>query len=99
MSRRRPALLAEVVLVVLWFLLFSRLHAAAGTSRAAATANARHLQSVEGALHLNIELTTNRWLVDHPALMQRLAPVPDGGYDGGGKSASRDTGEVVNAGS
>lgn len=69
MSRRRPSALVEVVVLVLGFLLFSRLHAAAGVSRAAATANARRLQSVEGALHLNVELTANRWLAEHPALI------------------------------
>lgn len=70
MNRRRPAVLVEVVIVALVSLLFVRLHAAVGTSRTAATANARHLQSVEGTLHLNVELTANRWLVEHPALIQ-----------------------------
>ncbi|WP_327004164.1 phosphatase PAP2 family protein [Dactylosporangium sp. NBC_01737] len=57
-------------MLVLGFLLFSRLHAAAGTSRAAATANARHLQSVERVLHLDVEPAANRWLAGHPALIQ-----------------------------
>ncbi|WP_433365049.1 phosphatase PAP2 family protein [Actinoplanes sp. CA-142083] len=69
MSRRRVAVLVEMVLLVSAFLLFTRLHAAAGTSRAAATAHARQLQSVEGVLHLNIELTANRWLAGHPTLI------------------------------
>jgi hypothetical protein len=70
MSRRRPAVLVEAVVLVLGFLLFSRLHAAAGASRTAADANARHLQSVERALHLNVELNANRWLAAHPSLIQ-----------------------------
>lgn len=69
MSRRRPSLLVEVVGLVLAFVLFSRLHSAAGKSHLDATVNARHLQSVERALHLNIELTANRWLTGHPALI------------------------------
>jgi hypothetical protein len=69
MSRRRPAVLVEVGALTLVFLLFSRLHAAVATNRTAATANARHLQSAEGALHLNVELTANRWLAGHPALI------------------------------
>src|SRR3954471_6779201 len=70
MSRRHLTVLVEVVVLVLGILLFTRLHAAAGTSRTAATANARHLQSVEDILHLNVELTANRWLAEHPALIQ-----------------------------
>jgi hypothetical protein len=62
--------LVEVAVVALGLLIFSRLHAAAGTSRTAATANARHLRSVEDALHLDIELAANRWLTEHPALIQ-----------------------------
>jgi PAP2 superfamily protein len=69
MSRRRPAVLVELVLLGTRFLVFTRLHAAAGTSRTAATANAVHLQSVEGRLHLSAELTANRWLAGHPALI------------------------------
>jgi hypothetical protein len=70
MTRRRPAVLAEAVMLVLGFFFFARVHAAVGTSLSTATTNARHLQSVESALHLNVELTANRWLVEHPALIQ-----------------------------
>jgi hypothetical protein len=70
MSRRRPAVLVEVVLLGLGLLLFARLQAAAGTDGVVAAANARNLQSVEDALHLDVELTANRWLVEHPALIQ-----------------------------
>jgi hypothetical protein len=69
-TRGRPAALVEVVGLLLWFLLFSRLHAAAGKDIAAATANAQALQSIERALHLDIELPVNQWLTDHPALIQ-----------------------------
>ncbi|MEU4241813.1 phosphatase PAP2 family protein [Actinoplanes sp. NPDC026619] len=69
MSRRRPAIFAEVAMLALGFLLFSRLHAVVGTNRSAATGNARHLQSVERTLHLNVELAANRWLVEHPVLI------------------------------
>jgi len=69
MSPRRPAALVEVVMLALSFLLFSRLHAAAGAGRTAATANARHLQSAESFLHLDVELTANQWLAGHPALI------------------------------
>jgi hypothetical protein len=69
MSRRRPAIFAEVAMLALGSLLFSRLHAVVGTNRSAATGNARHLQSVERSLHRNVELTANRWLVEHPALI------------------------------
>ena len=49
---------------------FSRLHAAAGTDAAsAAAANASALQSIERGLHLDIELAANRWLVEHEALI------------------------------
>lgn len=61
--------ITEVVLVALVLLTFTRLQAAAGTDVAGATANARALQSVERALHLDIELTTNEWLVRHEALI------------------------------
>ncbi|GIF23828.1 hypothetical protein Ate02nite_65580 [Paractinoplanes tereljensis] len=50
-------------------MVFSRLHAVVATDRVAATANAWHLQAVENTLHLNIELSANRWLVEHPALI------------------------------
>ncbi|MFI7697874.1 phosphatase PAP2 family protein [Nonomuraea sp. NPDC049480] len=66
----RPAPLVEVAGLLLVILTFSRLHAAAGKDvAAAATANAHTLQSVQRALHLDIELGANRWLTDHPALI------------------------------
>lgn len=66
----RPAPLVEVARVVLVVLLFSWLHAAAGQDAASATVNAWDLQSVERALHLNLELRANRWLTGHPALIR-----------------------------
>lgn len=59
----------EVVLLAVVLLCFTRLHAAAGTDVATATANARWLQSVEQRLHVNVELTTNRWLAEHQGLI------------------------------
>lgn len=61
--------ITEVVLVALVLLAFTRLQAAAGTDVARATANARALQSLERALHLDVELATNEWLVGHQALI------------------------------
>jgi hypothetical protein len=66
----RPGALVEVVGLLLWFLVFTRLHAAAGKDAASATENAMALQSVERALHVDIELSANRWLTEHPALIQ-----------------------------
>ncbi len=66
----RPAPLVEVAGLLLVILIFSRLHAAAGKDVAAATANALILQSIERALHLDIELGANQWLSGHPALIQ-----------------------------
>jgi PAP2 superfamily len=51
------------------FLLFLRLHAAAGKDVAVATGNARVLQSVERVLHVDVERTSNAWLVAHPVLI------------------------------
>ncbi|MGV9772025.1 phosphatase PAP2 family protein [Streptosporangium sp. NPDC003464] len=66
----RPAPLVEVAGLLLVILTFSRLHAAAGKDvAAAATANAHTVQSIERALHLDIELGADRWLTDHPALI------------------------------
>ncbi|MEO8829163.1 phosphatase PAP2 family protein [Lapillicoccus sp.] len=59
----------EVVLVALVLLAFTRLQALAGTDVAGATANARALQSVERALHLDIELRWNARLVGHERLI------------------------------
>jgi hypothetical protein len=67
--RGRPAALVEVIVLLLGFLLFTYLHAAAGKDVASATANALTLQSVERALHLDIEQMANRWLTEHPALI------------------------------
>ncbi|MET7338735.1 phosphatase PAP2 family protein [Nonomuraea sp. NPDC005650] len=66
----RPAPLVEVAGLLLVILLFSRLHAAVGRDVAAATANALALQFIERALHLDIALRANRWLTEHPALIQ-----------------------------
>jgi hypothetical protein len=69
--RRRRVAILEIAGLLLWFLIFSRLHAAAGQDVAsAATANAQALQSVERALHVDIELAANGWLADHPVLIQ-----------------------------
>jgi len=54
---------------VLGVALFARLQAAAGTDVAAATANARALQSAERFLHVDIERAANAWLTDHPILI------------------------------
>ncbi|MEU0878267.1 phosphatase PAP2 family protein [Lentzea sp. NPDC005914] len=66
----RPGVLVELVLLVLWFLVFLRLDAAVGKDFAAATANAQTLQSAEHALHIDVELSANRWLAGNPALSQ-----------------------------
>ncbi len=66
---RVRAALPEAILLVLVLLAFTRLHAAVGTDVAAATDNARALQSVEHRLHLDIELATNRWLTGREALI------------------------------
>jgi hypothetical protein len=67
-GRGRTALV-EALIVLAVAVLFVRLHAAAGTDAASAAANAAVLQSVERGLHLDIELTANRWLVEHDALI------------------------------
>ncbi|MFD8496753.1 phosphatase PAP2 family protein [Amycolatopsis sp. NPDC059657] len=64
----RPGALVEVLGLLLWLLLFTRLHAAAGTDGTAATANALALQSTEHALHLDIERSANGWLAGHLVL-------------------------------
>ena len=70
-TAERPAPLAEVALLLVVLLVFGRLHSAAGRdAAAAATANAATLQSIERALHLDVTLAVNRWLVEHPALIQ-----------------------------
>ena len=65
----RPAVLVELIGLVLAFLLFTRLHATAGKAVASATANALALQSVERELHVGIEQLSNKWLTEHPALI------------------------------
>jgi len=67
-SRRRAAV-TEALVVVGVAVLFALLHAAAGTDVAAAEANAEALQTLERALHLDVELGTNRWLVAHDRLI------------------------------
>lgn len=64
----RTRALVELVLLLLWFLLFTRLEAAAGRDLAAADAHALTLQSVEHALHLDIERSANGWLAGNPLL-------------------------------
>jgi PAP2 superfamily protein len=66
----RPAVLVELILLVLWFLLFARLDAAVGKDFAAATANALTLQSAEHAVHLDIERSVNSRLAGNPVLSQ-----------------------------
>jgi hypothetical protein len=68
----RPAVLVELIFLLLWFLLFARLDAAVGKDFAAATANAVTLQSAEHAAHLDIERSVNSWLAGNPVL-SRLA--------------------------
>lgn len=64
----RPGALSEVVVLVLVFLVFSRLHALMSTDGSVATANALALQSAERAVHVDIELGVNRWLAGNPLL-------------------------------
>jgi hypothetical protein len=64
----RPGALVEVIGLLLWFLLFTRLHSAAGKDIAAATANALALQSTEHAVHIDIERSANDWLAGHLVL-------------------------------
>jgi hypothetical protein len=59
---RGSGVLVELVLLLLWFLLFARLDAAVGKDLAAANANALALQSAERALHVDIERSVNGWL-------------------------------------
>jgi hypothetical protein len=68
--RRRPwaAALVELVLLVLWFLLFTRLDAAVGKDVAAAGADALALQSAEHSVHIDIERSVNGWLAGNPVL-------------------------------
>ncbi|MFF4779639.1 phosphatase PAP2 family protein [Microtetraspora fusca] len=68
--RGRPGVLVEVIVLLLGFLFFAHFHALAGKDVASATANALALQSVERALHVDIEQMANEWLTGHPALIQ-----------------------------
>jgi hypothetical protein len=68
MARARAGALVEAIGLLLWFLLFTRLHAATGTDIAAATANALALHSAEHAAHLDIERGANAWLAAHVLL-------------------------------
>lgn len=47
------------------FALFTVLHSAAGHDMATAMADAGRLQSIERALHLDVELAANGWLAQH----------------------------------
>ncbi|MGI8879622.1 MAG: phosphatase PAP2 family protein [Jatrophihabitans sp.] len=67
--RRARLALVEVILLVLVLVIFTRVHAAEGTDAAVATTNADALQSVERALHLDVELGMNRWLAEHEGLI------------------------------
>lgn len=67
-DRRRPGVLVELIPLLLWFLLFTRLDAAVGKDVAAANANALALQSAEHAMHLDIERSANGWLAGNPVL-------------------------------
>jgi len=60
--------LIELILLVLWFLLFTRLYATAGKDVGAAFANALALQSAEHAVHIDIERSANAWLTGNPVL-------------------------------
>ncbi|TDP92911.1 PAP2 superfamily protein [Labedaea rhizosphaerae] len=66
----RPAVLLELVLLLLWFLVFTRLDAAAGRDLAAANAHALTLQSMEHAVHLDVERSVNGWLAGNAVLAQ-----------------------------
>ena len=61
-------MLVELILLLLWFLLFTRLDAAAGRDLAAANANAHALQSLEHAAHIDVERSANGWLAGNPVL-------------------------------
>ena len=64
----RPAVLVELVLLLLWFLLFARLDALVGNDFAAADAHAMALRAAVDALHLDVELSANAWLAGNPVL-------------------------------
>ncbi|WP_410596821.1 phosphatase PAP2 family protein [Amycolatopsis sp. lyj-23] len=58
----------ELVFLLLWFWLFTRLDAAVGKDFAAANADALALQVIEQAAHLDIEGSVNSRLAGHPVL-------------------------------
>jgi hypothetical protein len=60
--------LVELILLLLWFLLFTRLDAAVGRDLAAAGANALALRSAEHAAHIDIEQSVNGWLAANAVL-------------------------------
>jgi hypothetical protein len=64
----RPALPAELLILGVAVLLFARVHASVGLDVSVATANARHLQWLERAMHVDVEATANQWLVGRPGL-------------------------------
>ncbi len=66
----RRAVVVEAVLLLLWFVLFARLTALLGTDVVAANADALAVQSAEHAVHIDVELSANRWLAGHPVLAQ-----------------------------
>jgi membrane-associated phospholipid phosphatase len=57
-----------MVFLLVWFLLFTRLEAAAGKDFAAATANAQALQHIEHTLYIDIERDANEWLAGNLVL-------------------------------
>ena len=66
---RRRAVLAEILVLVAVLVAFERLHTLVGKDVALATENARRVQWLEQALHLDVELSMNRWLVQHDVLV------------------------------
>jgi hypothetical protein len=66
--RARLRRTADLVLLLLWLVVFTRLAAAVATDAGTATANARALQSAERAAHLDVERSANAWLAGHPVL-------------------------------
>jgi hypothetical protein len=73
--RTRPRVLVEVLILLSCIAVFTYLHAAVGEDVAAATANARTVQSLEEGLHLNIELAMNQWLASRATFVQVAAVV------------------------
>jgi PAP2 superfamily len=61
--------LVEAAILVLVLVAFAGLHAVVAQDAAAAAAHAHAVQSLERGLHLDIELTTNRWLAEHEAFI------------------------------